>query len=89
MIDLSGIVSMAFLKKSRFTGSEAGMRFLLEKAETEEGGVNLLAAHWPEPYGYDATQREQVTEEFFSFDKAGMDAAVEWLNRQHQQIYHT
>ncbi len=33
MIDLHGQISMAFLKKSRFTGSYRGMRYLLQKAE--------------------------------------------------------
>ena len=39
MIELHGQISMAFLKKSRFTGSYQGMRYLLQKAErTKEQG---------------------------------------------------
>lgn len=46
MIDLHGQISVAFLKKRRFTGSWRGMRYLLQKAErtaavpetAEEGG---------------------------------------------------
>ena len=33
MIDLHGDISIPFLKKSRFTGSYRGMRYLLEKNE--------------------------------------------------------
>lgn len=33
MIDLHGQISMAFLKRSRFTGSFRGMRYVLQKAE--------------------------------------------------------
>lgn len=33
MIDLHGVISIPFLKKSRFTGSYKGMRYVLQKAE--------------------------------------------------------
>ncbi|NBH73243.1 hypothetical protein D3Z51_14745 [Clostridiaceae bacterium] len=36
MIDLHGQISFAFLKKSRFTGSYKGMRYLLQKQEREK-----------------------------------------------------
>ena len=51
MIDLHGQISMGFLKKRRFTGSFQGMRYLLQKKETEIGESKtetvLEAVVWP------------------------------------------
>ena len=33
MIDLHGNISIPYLKKSRFTGSYQGMRYMIQKAE--------------------------------------------------------
>lgn len=39
MIDLHGQISFAFLKKSRFTGSYKGMRYLLQRQERQMGAA--------------------------------------------------
>lgn len=85
MIDLSGMVSMPYLKKSRFTGSYKGMRYALHKLDTEESGTFLEAVVWPEPYGYDATPAERKCAERFSFDGEGLSQAVAWLNEKHRR----
>lgn len=85
MIDLSGMVSMAFLKKSVFTGGYQGMRYLLGKKETEESRLILEAVAWPEPFNYEHTAEEKKHREVFSFDSDGLKNAVEWLNHQYQE----
>lgn len=94
MIDLHGVISMPFLKKSRFTGSYQGMRYLLQKAEriTEEAQGEtpaqtetvLRAVIWPEPLNYENTAEEKKHSRDFSFDQDGLWEAVGWLNEEHE-----
>lgn len=84
MIDLSGLISMPYLKKSRFTGSYKGMRYALHKQDTAETGILLEAVIWPEPFGYDATPEEQKSRKCFPFTQEGLSQAVEWLNERHR-----
>lgn len=79
MIDLTGMISIAYLQKSRFTGSYQGMRYLLEKS-----GEALLAVIWPEPYCFAATEDEKKYGREFTFDPDGLLQAVEWLNEAHR-----
>lgn len=79
MIDLSGMISVGYLKKSRFTGSYQGMRYLLEK-----NGEVLLAIIWPEPYSFAATESEKKHSREFTFNSEGLNQAVVWLNEAHQ-----
>lgn len=81
MIDLSGIVGIPLLKKSRFTGSDKGMCFVIEK-RSEEDVTRMAAVAWPGPYCYDATPEEKKTTEFFEFTEDGLKQAVGWLNEQ-------
>ena len=65
-IDLHGDISIPYLKKSRFTGSFRGMRYLLEKAERtieeaqgEEPAKTenvICAVIWPEPFNYERSE---------------------------------
>ena len=84
MIDLSGLISMPYLKKSRFTGSYKGMRYALHKKEAEDSETLLEAVVWPEPYGYDATPEEKKSGECFPFSQEGLTLAVAWLNERHK-----
>lgn len=79
MIDLTGMVSAAYLKKSRFTGSYQGMRYLLEKKDEA-----IRAVIWPEPYGFAATADEKKHSREFPFDQDGLGQAVLWLNEAHR-----
>ncbi|MCI9163162.1 MAG: hypothetical protein HFG59_07870 [Lachnospiraceae bacterium] len=97
MIDLHGQISLAFLKKSRFTGSYKGMRYLLQKQEREAGAPEgeasgekeaagtktmLEAVVWPEPFHYEATEAEKKHGKDFPFCEEGLWEAVGWLNRE-------
>ena len=81
LIDLSGIVGIPLLKKSRFTGSDNHMCFMLEK-RSEEEVTRLAAVVWPGPYCYDATPEEKKTTELFEFSEDGLKQAVVWMNEQ-------
>jgi len=82
MIDLSGMISVPFLKKSQFSGSYCGMRYLLEKGGQAEPVIRAVI--WPEPYNYEATAKEKKHGHDFPFSEAGIDEAVAWLNEEHQ-----
>ena len=78
MID-TATVSLNFIKKEVFTGSDSGMRYRLEKS-----GDTILATIWPEPYAFNATEDSLKTKESFPLTPEGKDEAVEWLNSQHE-----
>lgn len=94
MIDLHGVISMPFLKKSRFTGSYRGMRYVLQKKENvvEEADGDtpaktetvLQAVIWPEPLNFENTAQEKKHSRDFPFDQDGLWAAVAWLNEEHE-----
>lgn len=94
MIDLHGQISIAFLKKSRFTGSYQGMRYLLQKAERTaakaredqeaEKETVLEAVIWPEPYNYEVTEKEKKHSHDFPFCGEGLWKAVDWLNEEYK-----
>ena len=90
MIELHGQISMAFLKKSRFTGSYQGMRYKMEKAqigEGEEAKTVLRVVQWPEPYSFDATKDEKKTSMDTSFDEEGIEKGIDWLNEEYLKHY--
>jgi len=80
MIDLTGLISVAYLKKSSFTGSYQGMRYRLEKQ-----GEVLMAVIWPEPYSFAATEDEKKHSRGFTFDSDGLAQAVVWLNEAYRE----
>lgn len=92
MIDLHGVISMPFLKKSRFTGSYQGMRYVLQKAErvSEEAREDvpagtetvLEAVIWPEPLNFEHTPEEKKHRKDFPFSQDGLWEAVAWLNAE-------
>lgn len=93
MIDLHGDISIPFLKKSRFTGSYLGMRYLLQKAENvveeakdeepAKAETVIRAVIWREPFNFEVTPDEQKHSRDFPFTQDGLWAAVDWLNEEH------
>jgi hypothetical protein len=79
MILREDILSMEFLKKSEFTGSNSGMRYRLEKAEGEEG-TQLKCTIWPEPFNFFKTPESEKTTKYFDFSDDGVTDAVGWMN---------
>lgn len=95
MIDLHGQISLGFVKKRRFTGSYQGMRYLLQKKETEKADGEgeprtetvLEAIVWPEPMSFEATEEEAKVRRDFPFHKDGLWEATEWLNQMYEERY--
>ena len=62
MLERSGFMPVNYLKKESYTGSYRGMRFKMMKAQVGEGEEErtvLRVIHWPEPYGFEATEEEK------------------------------
>ena len=78
MID-PNTVSLNFIKKEIFTGSDSGMRYRLESR-----GDEMLVWAWPEPYNFLKTDEALKVSETFPMTMEGRDEAVEWLNNQRQ-----
>ena len=76
MIDLTGMISIPYLKKTVFTGSEKGTNFMIRKISGEEGE----AITWPGPFIFSVTEDEKKTYQEFEFSEDGIKAAVAWLN---------
>ena len=73
MLELKDFMPINFLKKEKFTGSHKGMRFQMEKVETEgEEKPKLGVTVWPEPYGYDATPDSEKEKVLFDFNADGL-----------------
>ncbi len=72
-------VSLNFIKKEPFTGSDTGMRYRL----ANNGNDEILATIWPEPYSFYSTDDALKTSEVFPLTEDGRDEAVDWLNSQH------
>ena len=91
MISPETILGLPFLKKSRFTGSEGGMRYCVSKKEmTDPEDENkkenrLEAACCPGPFSIDRTKPELFKSCLFPFSEEGRLAAVEWLNGQYRE----
>ncbi|MCD8369533.1 MAG: hypothetical protein LUC94_04225 [Clostridiales bacterium] len=93
-IDLHGDISVAYLKKSRFTGSYRGMRYQLERAEIvgkeatetepEEKTPVIRATIWPEPFNFEVTAEEKKHWKNFPFTLDGIWESVDWLNAEHE-----
>lgn len=84
MIERKDVLSIPYLKKTTFSGSYQGMRYLLRLEKGEEKDT-LTATCWPEPYSLDATSEKEKIRAGFGFDEEGIQQAVDWLNETWQQ----
>lgn len=82
MINLSGIMGIPLLKKSRYTGSDGRLRFVLEKRKDEHEEEKLAAVFWFGELCSDATPEEDKTVRLFPFTDEGLKDAQAWLNEQ-------
>ncbi|MCI9359895.1 MAG: hypothetical protein HFG65_02860 [Hungatella sp.] len=81
MIQLKGVMGIPLLKKSKFTGSDGALRFVLERQIREEE-EQLAAICWNGEFCSDATPEEEKTTEYFPFTAEGLEQAERWLNQQ-------
>ena len=80
MIQLKGLMGIPLLKKTRYTGSDGLLRFVLEKNSSEEAGDRLAAVIWFGKLCSDATPDSEKTTRYFPFNQEGLAQAEEWLN---------
>lgn len=85
-IALKGIVSVAFIKKSCFTGSCKMMHYRLAKYTAEEQKDVIRATVWKGPYSYSATKEEKQQQDF-SLDPQGLSECESWLNEMYLQKF--
>ena len=86
MIDLTGMISVPFLKKTVFTGSHKGMNFMVKKVSDDDGD-KIRAIAWPGPLGFAATADEKKVSHDVPFGQAGISEAVKWLNEHYEAEY--
>lgn len=84
MIDLNGMISIPFLKKTVFTGSHKGMNFMLKKV-SEDDGDKIRAIAWPGPFNYEMTEEGKKVSHDVPFTQDGILDAVKWLNEYYQE----
>ncbi|MCI8401126.1 MAG: hypothetical protein HFI38_03370 [Lachnospiraceae bacterium] len=80
MLKREDVLSLGYLKKTTFSGSCQGLRFLLQ-SEEQDGKRYLHVFVWPEPYAFDYTPDEQKQDCTLEFSEDGICQAVEWINR--------
>ncbi len=79
MVSYDTLLSLSFLKMSRFTGSERGMRYCVQKAGSDEEPC-LEVQIWPGPFGIDQTRPELFQKTSFPFSEEGRRQCVDWIN---------
>ncbi len=68
-------VALNAIKKSRFSGSQKGLRYLLHKEE------DLLVAYvYPDVFCFEATKEEEKEKKTFPFGEDGYKDCIKWLN---------
>ncbi|MFT3984840.1 MAG: GNAT family acetyltransferase [Lachnospiraceae bacterium] len=85
MIDSSQILSFNHYKKGKaYTGSRKGMRYRIQKKDTEDR-TKFCVYVWPEPFCYEKTDKEQITEAEFEFSEAGYGQVISYLNSRYEE----
>lgn len=79
MLNVKDILSIEFYKKSPFYGSFQGIRYKIEKYD-DESDTKLMLTTWPEPLGYDATDKSLMEYYKTSFDDEGLEDIVNHIN---------
>lgn len=82
MLKREDVLSLSYLKKTSFTGSCQGVRFLLRR--DEQGFLQVFA--WPEPYAFDQTPEEQKISCQVEFSEEGIVQAVDWINDKRESL---
>lgn len=86
MIDLTGMISIPFLKKSVFTGSHKGMNFMLKKVSDDDGD-RIRAIAWPGPFNFEMTAEEKKVSHDVEYSHEGIFEAVKWLNEHYDKEF--
>ena len=79
MITKDDVLSLAYLKKTDYTGSHQGMRYRMECITVDEE-KQLLVTVWPEPFNFIKTKDELKKRNTFDFSQDGITDAIAWMN---------
>ncbi len=90
MLTYDDALNMNYYKKTSFTGSMKGMRFVIKKdsVETEDPEKPDTIFHvwvWPGPYNYDSTDDSLKTDATFPFTEEGRKQSVDWVNQMYEE----
>ncbi|MCR4588412.1 MAG: hypothetical protein K5682_08400 [Lachnospiraceae bacterium] len=86
MIDPQNFNNLNYIKKEPLSGSDSGLRYLMECIPKDEDTKVLKVTVWPEPFGYHATPDDQKTIMEFPLNADGLADAVMWVNEQYPRI---
>ena len=81
-IDLSGVFSLAYIKKTRYTGSFHSMRYLLALKDGQ-----ISATIYPGPYCFEVTPDDVKETNLFEYSPEGLNETVDWLNQRYDEFY--
>lgn len=81
MIKTEDILSLNYYKKEKFTGSDRGMRYLIQKDTQDDTDVFRVYV-WPGPYNFASTDDSQKKTASFPFTLDGKQQVVDYLNKQ-------
>ena len=79
MITKDDVLSLAYLKKTDYTGSHQGMRYRMECITVDEE-KHLQVTVWPEPFNFIKTKDELKKRNTFDFSQDGITDAIAWMN---------
>ncbi len=86
MLDPAHFNHLNYIKKEPLSGSDSGLRYLMECIAREDETRILRVTVWPEPFGYHATADELKTVMEFPLNADGLADAVLWVNEQHPKV---
>lgn len=86
MLDPAHFNNLNYIKKEPLSGSDSGLRYLMEAVSRDEDTKVLKVTVWPEPFGYHATPEENKSVMEFPLNADGLADAVLWVNEQHPRI---
>lgn len=79
MITKDDVLSLAYLKKTDYTGSHQGIRYRMECITVDEE-KQLQVTVWPEPFNFIKTKDELKKRNTFDFSQDGITDAIAWMN---------
>ncbi|MCR4892597.1 MAG: hypothetical protein K5989_10520 [Lachnospiraceae bacterium] len=84
-----------YLYGEPFLGSHRGMRFRIareplanvffKKPEEQQKDASFSVTVWPEPFSYEKTSEEKMSQFSFPFTEEGLQQVVECLNSQYRE----
>ncbi len=86
MLDPAHFNNLNYIKKEPLSGSDSGLRYLMESVSRDEDTKVLKVTVWPEPFGYHATPEDRKSVMEFPLNADGLADAVLWVNEQYPRI---